>query len=112
MAQIEYAHVAHRNARGEAREGGNMKTISWQGKQESQFTVVADLWQFYIGSQDSQPENYLQRLHMLQESIRRCMRAEHESYLRGKATAGRVAETKGHAVLLGKIIAAEQRVAR
>ena len=82
-----------------------METMSWEGKQQSQFVIVADLWQEYIGSRDSQPDDYLQRLHMLQESIRRTMRAEHASYLAGVATAGRVAQTKGHAVLLGKIIA-------
>jgi len=86
-----------------------METISYKGKQESQFVIVAALWESYIGSRDSQPENYLQRMHMLQESIRRGMRAAQESYLNGKATAGLVAETKGHAVMLGKIIANWQR---
>jgi hypothetical protein len=82
-----------------------METVSWKGRQESQFVVVGQLWEEYIGSRDSQPDDYLQRMHMLQESIRRTMRAEHESYLHGKATASRVSETKGHAILLGKIIA-------
>jgi hypothetical protein len=86
-----------------------METMSWNGKQESQFVIVADLWESYVGSRDSQPNDYLQRLHMLQESIRRTMRSEHESYLNGKATSGRVAETQGHAVLLGKIIANWER---
>jgi hypothetical protein len=87
-----------------------METISWNGKQVSQFTVIGDLWQQYIGGdREVQSGNYLQRLHMLQESIRKAMRQEHESYLNGKAMAGRVAETKGHAVLVGKIIANWQR---
>jgi len=90
-------------------EATDMETMSWQDKQESQFVIVADLWESYIGSRNTQPDNYLQRLHMLQESIRRTMRAEHESYLNGKATAGRVAETKGHAIIVGKIIANWER---
>jgi hypothetical protein len=86
-----------------------MESIMWHGTQESQFTVVADLWQEYIGERDSQPSDYLQRMHMLQEYIRKCMRHEHASYLAGGATAGRVSETKGHAILLGKIIANWER---
>jgi len=93
-----------------------MDTISFEGQEQSVSQVAWKLWEQYIGACNSylmphgeERGNYLQRLHMLQESIRRCMRAEHESYLVGKATAGRVAETKGHAVLLGKIIAMYQR---
>lgn len=87
-----------------------METISWHGKQVSQYTVVGDLWQQYIGgNREPQTGDYLQRLHMLQESIRKTMRQEHESYLNGKATAGRIAESKGHAVLVGKIIANWER---
>ncbi len=96
-----------------------METISFEGQEQSTHTVAHKLWEQYIGECNSylmphgeEAGDYLQRLHMLQESIRRCMRAEHESYLRGKATAGRVAETKGHAVLLGKIIAQYQKEAR
>lgn len=86
-----------------------VETMSWGGKQESRFVIVADLWEQYIGSRTEKPENYLQQLHMLQESVRKAMRATHESYLNGKATAGLVSETKGHAVLLGKIIVSWER---
>lgn len=85
-----------------------MTTMFWKGKQQSTSVIVMDLWEQYIGAWDSQ-RDYLQTCLMLQESIRRTMRAEYDSYLRGKATEGRVKETKGHAVLLGKIVKEERQ---
>lgn len=78
--------------------------VYFEGRSQSIFTVVGSLWGQYIGEKTGKPEHFLQQLHMLQESIRRCMRSEHDSYLNGRCTAGRVSETKGHASLLGKII--------
>lgn len=82
--------------------------VNFDGKDQSEFDVIAQLWEEYIGPREiswSSNKPYMQRMLMLQDSIRRCMRAEYESYLNGKATEGRVAQTKGHAVLLGKILA-------
>jgi hypothetical protein len=88
-----------------------METYAWKGSQQSYTVVVNDMWHEYRSATVPQEIDYMQRLDMLQESIRRCMRAEYESYLNGRATAARVAETRGHAVLLGKIIVALEREA-
>ena len=81
---------------------------SWNGTDQSEFCIVIDLWKRYIGTPDSSIP-YTQKLDMLQESIRRCMRSEYELYLIGKVSAGLVSETKGHAVLICKIKAHEAR---
>ena len=88
-----------------------METISWREKQESPTVVFQELWEMYKGSWPMTQEHenwdtpYLQRMEMLQEIIRREMRATHDRYLAGKATQGCVSEIRGHAILLGKMIA-------
>lgn len=90
-----------------------MSTImSFNGEQQSISNIAWKLYEEYIGACNSHltphgesAGDYLQRLHMLQESIRRTMREEYTGYLAGRVTAERVSVTKGHAVLLGRIIA-------
>lgn len=84
-------------------------TYFWKGKDESQFVIVQQLWEEHKGEWRGHPEDWLQTCEMLREYIRKIMRAEHEMYLAGRCTRGRVAETQGQAILLGKIIAANKR---
>ena len=94
-----------------------MNQWGFEGKQQSEATIVRILWEKYISDwsilNDAKFEgDWLQRLEILRESVRRTMRAEHAAYLRGAATRGRVSETKGHAILIGKMIAANQQAVR
>lgn len=81
----------------------NSGTYYRDGVERDWSTVFADLWAQYIGASMPVAVPLAERMERLQESIRQCLRMETESFLDGRATAGRVAETKGHAVLLGKI---------
>jgi hypothetical protein len=92
-----------------------MLTHTWHGKEQSDTIILRDLWEMYKGAWPMTCDDkffetpFLQMAEMLQEIIRRDMRATHESYLHGKATADCVSEIRGHAVLLGKIIAGHKR---
>jgi hypothetical protein len=88
----------------------NVRTFYFRGSDQSEFAIVAELWREYIGQRNPSAP-YTQELVTLQESIRRCMRQEQDSYSRGTCSAARIATTKGHAVLIGKI-RAEQRLKR
>ena len=94
---------------------GSMNTFTWNGETQSETVIVRELWEIYICSWPMKPDDthynttYLQKMLMLQESIRRAMRESYDSYLHGKATHGVVSETRGHASLMGKIIKAYRR---
>ena len=65
--------------------------------------VFAELWAEYIGAQMPAAVSFTERMERLQNAIRDTLRMETTSYHEGRATAGRVTETKGHAILLGKV---------
>lgn len=81
----------------------SMTTFTFRDKPGwSIFSIFDVLWKEYQGERKSDLP-FSQQLDMLQEIIRKTMREEHESYLAGRCTAGRVRETQGHAVLVGKL---------
>lgn len=83
-------------------------TWMFRGSEQTGASIIGQLWSEYIGARRPGMK-FSQQIDVLQESVRKCMRDEQDSYLRGAATAERVKETQGHAVLIGKIKAQYQR---
>lgn len=81
----------------------NHDTTYLDGIPRSWAEVFTNLWRQYRGASMPVSISVTERMEMLQNSIRVCMRVEFESYLAGRTTAERVTETRADAILLGKV---------
>jgi hypothetical protein len=81
----------------------NIDTLYLDGAPRSWPEAFADLWAQYRGAAMPASIPLAERMDMLQNSLRCCLRMEFESYLAGRATAALVTETSADAILPGKI---------
>lgn len=80
------------------------QTVTWNGKPNTSIsTVLYDLWHEYISANVPSPFG-LEQYQQLRASIRRTLQAEKVGR---NVTKGRISQTKGHAITLGKIFKAE-----